>query len=63
MYWIGTPPGWRYFVLTQNSRGLEEQNQHHNRRNIANHHDIDPLPAEGAAAQIHLANDIFRVFT
>lgn len=37
----------------KNSRGLQEQRQHHHRGNIANHYTVEPFAAEFVPAALH----------
>ena len=54
------PDTWKSSLLSKNPGGLQKQHQHHHRGNIADHHPVEFLAAEGLAAPLHLINDVIR---
>ena len=54
------PDTWKSSLLSKDSGGLQKQHQHHHRGNIADHHPVELLAAEGLAAPLHLVNDVIR---
>ena len=48
------------YGLSKDPGGLQKQHQHHHRGNIADHHPVELLAAEGLAVALHLVNDVIR---
>ena len=54
------PDTWKSSLLSKDPSGLQKQHQHHYRGNIADHHPVELLAAEGLAVALHLVNDVIR---